>query len=148
MTGQADLWQDLTVVVRLDPLSAASAALGQTWQVSELTLRLLVRMVVGDVSVKNVSGPIQIAQAAGFSASVGIGAFLTFVALVSISIGIFNLLPIPMLDGGQILFGLIEAVKGSPLSERVQMAGQQLGMTLLLMLMGLAFYNDVASVIG
>lgn len=148
VTGQADLWQDLTVVVRLDPLSAASAALGQTWQVSELTLRLLVRMVVGDVSVKNVSGPIQIAQAAGFSASVGIGAFLTFVALVSISIGIFNLLPIPMLDGGQILFGLIEAVKGSPLSDRVQMAGQQMGMTLLLMLMGLAFYNDVASVIG
>ena len=148
VTGQADLWQDLMVVVRLDPLAAASAALRQTWQVSELTLRLLVRMIVGDVSVKNVSGPIQIAQAAGFSASVGIGAFLTFVALVSISIGIFNLLPIPMLDGGQSLFGLIEAVKGSPLSDRVQMAGQQMGMTLLLMLMGLAFYNDVASVIG
>eukprot|EP01034_Spumella_vulgaris_P001541 gene1541-2044_t len=105
-------------------------------------------MVVGDVSVKNVSGPIQIAQAAGYSASAGIGAFLTFVALVSVSIGVFNLLPIPMLDGGQILFGVIEAVKGSPLSERVQAAGQQLGMTLLLMLMGLAFYNDVASVIG
>ena len=69
-------------------------------------------------------------------------------ALVSVSIGVFNLLPIPMLDGGQILFGIIEAVKGSPLSERLQLAGQQLGMALLLMLMGLAFYNDVASVIG
>lgn len=148
MAGEADLWQDLRAEVRLDPLAAASAALHQTWQVSALTLRLLSRMVVGEVSVKNVSGPIQIAQAAGYSASVGIGAFVTFVALVSVSIGIFNLLPIPMLDGGQILFGLIEAVKGSPLSDRVQMAGQQVGMTLLLLLMGLAFYNDVASVIG
>eukprot|EP00611_Tribonema_gayanum_P020152 TRINITY_DN3620_c0_g1_i3.p1 TRINITY_DN3620_c0_g1~~TRINITY_DN3620_c0_g1_i3.p1 ORF type:complete len:217 (+),score=54.57 TRINITY_DN3620_c0_g1_i3:41-652(+) len=148
VAGQGDLWQDLRAEVRLDPLAAASAALHQTWQVSALTLRLLYRMVIGDVSVKNVSGPIQIAQAAGFSASAGIVAFLTFVALVSVSIGIFNLLPIPMLDGGQILFGLIEAVKGSPLSDRVQMAGQQVGMTLLLLLMGLAFYNDVASVIG
>lgn len=148
VAGQGDLWQDLRAEVRLDPLAAASAALNQTWQVSALTLRLLYRMVVGEVSVKNVSGPIQIAQAAGFSASAGLAAFVTFVALVSVSIGIFNLLPIPMLDGGQILFGLIEAVKGSPLSDRVQMAGQQVGMTLLLLLMGLAFYNDVASVIG
>ncbi|WP_022975357.1 RIP metalloprotease RseP [Nevskia ramosa] len=148
MATEGDLWQDLRAEVRLGPLAAASAALHQTWQVSALTVRLLYRMVVGDVSVKNVSGPIQIAQAAGYSASAGIGAFLTFVALVSVSIGVFNLLPIPMLDGGQILFGVIEAVKGSPLSERVQAAGQQLGMTLLLMLMGLAFYNDVTSVIG
>lgn len=148
MATEGDLWQDLRAEERLGPLAAASAALHQTWQVSALTVRLLYRMVVGDVSVKNVSGPIQIAQAAGYSASAGIGAFLTFVALVSVSIGVFNLLPIPMLDGGQILFGLIEAVKGSPLSERVQAAGQQLGLTLLLMLMGLAFYNDVASVIG
>lgn len=148
VAGQGDLWQDLRAEVRLGPLAAASAALHQTWQVSALTLRLLYRMVVGDVSVKNVSGPIQIAQAAGFSASAGMVAFVTFVALVSVSIGIFNLLPIPMLDGGQILFGLIEAVKGSPLSDRVQMAGQQVGMTLLLLLMGLAFYNDVASMIG
>ncbi len=148
MATEGDLWQDLRAEEQLGPLAAASAALHQTWQVSALTVRLLYRMVVGDVSVKNVSGPIQIAQAAGYSASAGIGAFLTFVALVSVSIGVFNLLPIPMLDGGQILFGLIEAVKGSPLSERVQAAGQQLGLTLLLMLMGLAFYNDVASVIG
>lgn len=148
MATEGDLWQDLRAEVRLGPLAAASAALHQTWQVSALTIRLLYRMVVGDVSVKNVSGPIQIAQAAGYSASAGLGAFLSFVALVSISIGVFNLLPIPMLDGGQILFGVIEAVKGSPLSERVQVAGQQLGMTLLLLLMGLAFYNDVASVIG
>ncbi|WP_293372145.1 RIP metalloprotease RseP [Nevskia sp.] len=148
VAGQGDLWQDLRAELRLDPLAAASAALYQTWQVSELTLRLLHRMVIGEVSVKNVSGPIQIAQAAGFSASVGVVAFLSFVALISISIGVFNLLPIPMLDGGQILFGLIEAVKGSPLSDRLQMAGQQVGLTLLLLLMGLALYNDVASVIG
>lgn len=148
MAGEADLWQDLRAEVRLDPVAAASAAVHQTWQISALTLRLLYRMVVGEVSVKNVSGPIQIAQAAGYSANAGIAAFVTFVAMVSVSIGIFNLLPIPMLDGGQILFGLIEAVKGSPLPERVQLAGQQVGMTLLLLLMGLAFYNDVASVIG
>ena len=148
MAGKADLWQDLRAEVQLDPVAAASAAVQQTWQISALTLRLLYRMVVGEVSVKNVSGPIQIAQAAGYSANAGLVAFVTFVAMVSVSIGIFNLLPIPMLDGGQILFGLIEAVKGSPLSERVQLAGQQVGMTLLLLLMGLAFYNDVASVIG
>lgn len=148
VAGEVDLWQDLRAEVRLDPAAAAAEALHQTWQVSALTLRLLSRMVVGDVSVKNVSGPIQIAQAAGYSASAGLGAFVTFVALVSVSIGIFNLLPIPMLDGGQILFGVIEAVRGAPLSERVQLAGQQVGMTLLLMLMGLAFYNDLASVIG
>jgi len=148
VAGDTDLWQDLRAEVRLGPLAAAAAAWHQTWQVAGLTVRLLGRMVIGEVSVKNVSGPIQIAQAAGYSASAGLVAFVTFVALVSISIGVFNLLPIPMLDGGQILFGLIEAVKGSPLSERVQLAGQQVGLTLLLLLMGLAVYNDVASVIG
>lgn len=142
------LWQDLRAELRLSPWAAVPAALNQTVQVSELTLKLLYRMLLGEVSVKNVSGPIQIAQAAGYSASAGVTAFLGFVALVSVSIGIFNLLPIPMLDGGQILFGLIEAVKGSPLSERIQIAGQQVGLTLLVLLMGLAFYNDIMRQIG
>ncbi|GAC1623032.1 MAG: sigma E protease regulator RseP [Nevskia sp.] len=142
------LWQDLRAELRLSPLAAVPAALNQTLQFSGLTLRLLYRMLLGEVSVKNVSGPIQIAQAAGYSASAGITAFLGFVAAISVSIGIFNLLPIPILDGGQILFGLIEAVKGSPLSERVQIAGQQIGLVLLALLMGLAFYNDIMRQIG
>lgn len=148
MADAADLWQDSRASLRLSPWAAVPAALNQTRQVSVLTLHLLYRMLVGDVSVKNVSGPIQIAQAAGSSASAGPVAFFGFIALVSISIGIFNLLPIPMLDGGQILFGLIEAVKGSPLSERMQLAGQQVGLTLLMLLMGLAFYNDIMRQIG
>jgi regulator of sigma E protease len=138
-----DLWQDLRAEQRLAPWAAVPAALNQTWQISGLTLKLLYHMVRGEVSVKNVSGPIQIAQAAGASASAGLGAFVGFIAVISISIGIFNLLPIPILDGGQILFGLIEAAKGSPLSERFQIAGQQIGLTLLMLLMGLAFYNDI-----
>ena len=142
------LWQDLRAELRLSPLAAVPAALNQTLQFSELTLRLLYRMMLGEVSVKNVSGPIQIAQAAGYSASAGITVFLGFVAAISVSIGIFNLLPIPILDGGQILFGLIEAVKGSPLSERLQIAGQQVGLVLLALLMGLAFYNDIMRQIG
>lgn len=143
-----DLWQDLRAELRLGPLAAVPAALNQTLQVSELTVRLLFRMLLGEVSVKNVSGPIQIAQLAGSSASAGVTAFIGFVALISISIGILNLLPIPILDGGQILFGLIEAVKGSPLSERLQIAGQQVGLVLLALLMGLAFYNDIMRQIG
>lgn len=142
------MWQDLRAELRLSPLAAVPAALNQTVQVSKLTLGLLYRMLLGEVSVKNVSGPIQIAQAAGYSASAGVTAFLGFVALISVSIGIFNLLPIPVLDGGQILFGLIEAVKGSPLSERLQVAGQQIGLVLLALLMGLAFYNDIMRQIG
>jgi regulator of sigma E protease len=142
------LWQDLRAELRLSPWAALPAALSQTVQVSELSLRLLYRMLIGEVSVKNVSGPIQIAQAAGYSASAGVTVFVGFIALVSVSIGIFNLLPVPILDGGQILYGLIEAVKGSPLSERLQVAGQQLGLVLLALLMGLAFYNDIMRQIG
>jgi len=148
MAADELLWQDLRAELRLSPLAAVPAALHQTGEVSALTLRLMYRMLRGEVSVKNVSGPIQIAQAAGYSASAGVTAFLGFVALVSISIGIFNLLPVPILDGGQILFGLIEAVKGSPVSERVQIAGQQLGLVLLALLMGLAFFNDIMRQIG
>jgi regulator of sigma E protease len=103
---------------------------------------------VGDISVKNISGPINIAQTAGYSVSIGLSAFIGFIAFVSLSLGIMNLLPVPILDGGQILYGLVEAVKGSPLSERAQVLGQKVGLTLLMMLMGLAFYNDLARLIG
>jgi regulator of sigma E protease len=144
----AELWQHLRAEHRLDPLSAVPAAVKQTWDMSALTLKLLVRMVMGDVSVKNVSGPIQIAQFAGYSASIGLASFLGFLAIISVSLGVLNLLPVPVLDGGHLLYYTVEMVKGSPLSERAQALGQQIGITLLVGLMGLAFYNDIMRLIS
>jgi regulator of sigma E protease len=105
-------------------------------------------MVVGDVSVRNLSGPISIAGIAGDSARAGLGAFLSVLAIVSISLGILNLLPVPLLDGGQIVYQLLELVKGSPLSERAMLFGQQVGIFLLIVLMSFAFYNDLSRVFG
>ena len=109
---------------------------------------MLSRMLVGRVSLKNVSGPISIASYAGITARAGGRPFLTFLALISISLGILNLVPIPILDGGQIVYQCAEAVRGRPLSERVQALGQQLGVAMLLVLMALAFYNDIARQLG
>lgn len=133
---------------RYTPVSALQRATVRTWEMSILTLRMIWRMVVGDVSVKNISGPINIAQYAGYSASIGVSAFLGFLAVVSISLGVLNLLPVPMLDGGQIVYTLAEQIKGSPLSERAQMIGQQVGLGLLLLLMSFAFYNDISRLLG
>jgi regulator of sigma E protease len=143
-----ELWQDLRAVSRLDAFAAVPEALEQTWRMSWLTLRMLGRMVTGDVSVKNVSGPIQIAQVAGYSAQIGLVSFLSFMAIVSVSLGVLNLLPVPVLDGGHLLYYTVEAVKGSPLSERAQEAGQRLGLTMLVALMGLAFYNDIVRLLN
>lgn len=148
VANPGDLWQDLRAVSRLGPFEAVPAAVAQTWRMSSLTLRMLGRMVTGDISVKNVSGPIQIAQVAGFSAQIGLVSFLSFMAIVSVSLGVLNLLPVPVLDGGHLLYYAIEAAKGSPLSERAQEAGQRVGLTLLVMLMGLAFYNDIARLLN
>ena len=115
---------------------------------SALTVRMLGRMVVGDVPVRNISGPISIAAFAGDSARAGFTAFLSFLAIVSISLGILNLLPVPLLDGGQIVYQLVEAVKGSPLSERFLLVGQQVGLVMLVVLMGFAFYNDLSRIFG
>ena len=109
-----------------------------------LQARLFTRMLLGQVSMKNLSGPLSIAEYAGESAAAGVGAFLGFLVLISLSLGFLNLLPIPILDGGQIVFQLIEGLKGSPLSERAQALGQQLGILLLLALMGVALFNDFA----
>jgi regulator of sigma E protease len=105
-------------------------------------------MVTGDVSIKNISGPINIAQFAGESAERGPSYFLGFLAIISISLGVLNLLPIPVLDGGQIVYQLVEVIKGSPLTERAQMLGQQIGILALLLLMSFAFYNDIARILG
>jgi regulator of sigma E protease len=109
---------------------------------------MLGRMIVGDVSLKNISGPINIAQFAGASAQAGISNFLGFLAIVSISLGVLNLIPLPVLDGGQIVYQLIEFAKGSPLSERAQLLGQQVGIFALLLLMSFAFYNDIVRILG
>lgn len=130
------------------PLAAAGKAVAYTGEMTAFTVRMLWRMLTGDFSAKNLSGPITIAEYAGETAKMGPSAFLSFLAVVSISLGILNLLPVPILDGGQIVFQLAEAVKGSPLSAQTELRGQQIGILLLLMLMSLAFYNDILRLIG
>lgn len=132
-------------IERAGPVAALGRSFVETWQMSALTVNMLWNMVMGRVSVKNISGPINIAAFAGETARGGLRPFLNFLAIVSISLGILNLLPIPILDGGQMLFQVIEWLKGSPLSERAQLLGQQVGIALLLLLMSLAFYNDISS---
>ncbi len=136
------------ILVRLGPVEALGEALRKTYEMSRLMLRVLGRMLIGRASVEHLSGPISIAESAGKSASNGPGYFIKFLAVVSISLGVLNLLPIPVLDGGHLLYFLIEAVKGSPLSERVQLQGQRIGMAFLLMLMGLALYVDLGRLLG
>jgi regulator of sigma E protease len=133
---------------RYPPGEALGRALDKTREVTLLTLHLLWKMVALEVSVKNLSGPISIAQYAGASAQVGVAQFLEFLAIVSISLGILNLLPIPLLDGGHLMYYLIELVQGRPVSEEVQFIGQRLGIAMLVCLMGLAFYNDLARLFG
>ena len=128
---------------RYGPIAAVPAAFSETWRMTRETLALLKRMVLGHASLKNISGPISIAQFANASAQLGLGWFLFFLAVLSLSIAIMNLLPIPILDGGHLLYYLIEAVKGSPVSEKAMAAGQYVGLAMLAGLMGLAFYNDI-----
>lgn len=141
-------WAAMRTVEQRGPLTAIPAAVDKTWDVTVLTLRLMGQMVVGNVSWRNISGPIQIAHYAGETASIGLTAFLGFMALVSVSLAIINLMPIPVLDGGHILYYSVEWIRGKPLSEAVQMAGQQVGMVALVLLMGLAFYNDILRLLG
>ncbi len=123
-------------------------AVERTWETSVFTLRMLGKMVMGDVSWKNVSGPITIADYAGQSAQMGLAPYLGFLALISISLGVLNLLPIPILDGGHLMYYLIEIVKGSPLSDTAMEVGQRVGMALLFALMAFAIYNDISRLIS
>jgi regulator of sigma E protease len=131
------------VVVRYGPMESMWKGLVKTWEVSVLTLKLLWKLVVGEASLKNISGPVTIAEYAGVSAAIGFSAFVGALAIISISIGILNLLPIPVLDGGHLFYYLIEIVKGSPVSEKFEAAGQRVGIVMLAGLMCLAFYNDI-----
>jgi regulator of sigma E protease len=135
---------DLKTLERYEPVRALGAATVKTWSTSIFTFKILGRIVTGDVSFKNISGPISIAEVTGFAVRQGLEKFLTILALISISLGVLNLLPVPILDGGQIVYQLAELVKGRPVSERALILGQQVGIALLILLMGLAFYNDIA----
>ncbi len=124
------------------------AAASEMWRLTRSTLGLLGRMLTGTASVKNLSGPISIAQFANSSANAGLSSFLFFLGAISLSLGILNLLPIPVLDGGHLLYYLIELVKGSPVSEHMQAKGQYIGLMALFGLMGIAFFNDILRLVG
>ncbi|MCC6531486.1 MAG: RIP metalloprotease RseP [Burkholderiales bacterium] len=123
-------------------------AIAKTWETSLFSLRMLGKMLTGHISLKNLSGPITIADYAGQSAQVGWVAYLSFVALISISLGVLNLLPVPLLDGGHLMYYMIEILKGRPVSERAMQIGQHVGMAVLFTLMLLALYNDVNRLIS
>jgi len=142
------MFDEYRAEVKLGPLEAIGASMTKTWDMSVFMLRMLGRMVTGKASIDNLGGPISIAQTAGKSASIGAVYFLKFLAIVSISLGVLNLLPVPVLDGGHLLFFLIEGIKGSPPSEQAQLLGQKVGLMALLLLMGLAFYVDISRLLG
>jgi regulator of sigma E protease len=136
------------VTVSYSPLEAVGRAVTKTWDTSILTLRMMGRMLIGELSLKNISGPVTIADYAGQSASLGLAYYLGFLALISISLGVLNLLPIPVLDGGHLLYYFAEFIKGGPLDERFMNVGQQIGLLLLGILMSFAFYNDINRLIS
>jgi regulator of sigma E protease len=138
----------LVTVVRFGAASALAKAVEKTWDTSVFSLRMLGRMLIGKVSWRNLSGPVTIADYAGQSAQLGLVSYLNFLALISISLGVLNLLPIPLLDGGHLMYYTVEIFKGSPVSDRVMEIGQKLGLTLLLVLMAFAFYNDINRLIS
>lgn len=129
------------------PPAALGQALRKTWETAAVSLKMMGKMVFGEISMKNLSGPITIADYAGQSAQMGVTAYLGFLALISISLGVLNLLPIPILDGGHLLYYMAELVKGSPVSEKIWEAGQNVGIALLVTLMAFALYNDISRLI-
>jgi len=141
-------WKALLTEVRYGPVEALQQSLRKTVETSVISLKMLGKMVMGEVSMKNLSGPITIADYAGQSAHMGIVAYMGFLALISISLGVLNLLPVPLLDGGHLLYYVAELIKGSPVSERVWEIGQKFGIVLLGTLMVFALYNDVNRLIS
>ncbi len=133
----------MLIRVQHGPLESLSRAFAKTWDISVFSLKMLGKMLLGEVSWKHLSGPVTIADFAGQSAQMGWVSYITFLALISISLGVLNLLPIPLLDGGHLMYYAIEIIKGSPVSERAMELGQRVGLALLLVMMAFAFYNDL-----
>jgi regulator of sigma E protease len=138
----------MIVEVRYGPLESLVRALAKTWDTSVFSLKMLGKMIVGEVSLKNLSGPITIADYAGQSAQSGLASYLLFLALISISLGVLNLLPVPLLDGGHLMYYMFEIFKGSPVSDRAIEIGQHVGIALLFTLMAFALYNDINRLIS
>ncbi len=134
---------DMMREVHYGPVDAFGAALGKTWEDTIMTLSSIKKMIEGLISVKNLSGPITIARIANSTIQSGLETFLSFLALLSVSLGVLNLLPIPVLDGGHLLYYFVELIRGKPLSENTQLIGLKIGITLVVMLMFVAFYNDL-----
>lgn len=144
-TPTLEPWPDGVIFVhQYGVVKAMSKAMDKTWRLMTLSIEMLGKLITGDVSVKNLSGPIAIAQGAGTSASLGLVYFLGFLALISVNLGIINLLPLPVLDGGHLLYYFIELVSGRPVPEAVQEVGFKIGGVLLLLLMSIAIFNDIA----
>lgn len=141
-------YEAMLTEVSYSPVDALPEAVRKTWETSVFSLKMMGKMVVGEVSLKNLSGPITIADYAGQSAHIGLGAYIGFVALISISLGVLNLLPIPLLDGGHLLYYSVELVKGSPVSDGLWEAGQKVGIALLVTMMFFALYNDINRLIS
>ncbi len=137
-----ELKDKLFVDIEYGVFEAIPAAITKTWDMSKLTLRVIWKMIVGEASLSNISGPVTIAKYAGITAEIGLTTFIGFLAIISVSLGVLNLLPIPVLDGGHLFYYLIEAIKGSPVSEGFELRGQQIGIAILGALMFIAFYND------
>lgn len=145
---QPGIFEPYYTTVRYGPLESVSRAFIKTYDTTVLTLRMFWKMIRLEVSLDNLSGPISIAQYAGYTAKLGVSKFTEFLAIVSISLGILNLLPIPVLDGGHLMYYFVELFKGKPVSEETQYLGQRFGIAMLVGLMGLAFYNDLARLFG
>ncbi|WP_423185722.1 sigma E protease regulator RseP [Alishewanella sp. d11] len=136
--------EDLRYTQRYGIFAAVNEGISQTWQLTRLSFAMVAKLVTGDLSVKHLSGPISIAQGAGSTASMGLIAFLSFMALISVNLAVINLLPLPILDGGHLMYLVVELIRGKPVSERAQEIGFRFGALVLLMLMGIALLNDIS----